>query len=293
MIPRVLLATACALWSVAPGTAVPAESAWQRPFSEVLDLAVRTPDRRVDYGPSASQFAELWLPAGAESARPVVVLIHGGCWLAEYDIVHIRPLAAALADRGFAVWALEYRRVGEAGGGWPGTFRDIAEGIDRLARVDDPRLDRNRLVFAGHSAGGHLALWAAARSRLPDDSPLSSGEISEPIAVLGLAAITDLVAYAQGDSSCQQAAARLMDGSPDAEPGRYAQASPVALGVPVPVVLLQGGADRVVPPAQADALDGARVSALPEAGHYDLIHPGTPAFTRIVALLEELLADAP
>ena len=270
-----------------------AEPGWQRPFSEVAGLSARAPDRVVDYGPAASQFVELWLPANTESASPVVVLIHGGCWLADYDIAHIRPLAAALADAGFAVWAPEYRRVGEAGGGWPGTFNDIATAVDALANYDAAPFDRSRIVFAGHSAGGHLALWAAARGRLPRDSVLFTETPLQPRGVLGLAAITDLAAYARGDNSCERVTQTLMGGSPDAFPDRYAQASPTILGVTTDTVLLHGGADAIVAPAQAEALAGARVVMLPEAGHFDLIHPQTPAFGRILTLLEDLMTDAP
>ena len=145
----------------------------------------------VAYGAEESQFVELWLPPGRQSAAPVVVLVHGGCWLADYDIAHIRPLAAALAKNGFAVWAPEYRRVGESGGGWPGTFVDIANGIDALATYDEPLLDRERIVLAGHSAGGHLALWAAGRERLAPDSPLYTESPARFSGVLGLAAFPD------------------------------------------------------------------------------------------------------
>jgi len=286
-----------ALLALAPlaGRAGPVETeaAWQRPFSEVAGLPARPPDRTVPYGPEPSQFAELWLPPGSNGALPVVVLIHGGCWLADYGIAHIRPLAAALADAGFAVWALEYRRVGEPGGGYPGTFRDVAAGVDRLAAAGEPRLDPARSVIAGHSAGGHLALWAAARSKLPASDPLRSDAMLVPRGALGLAAIADLAAYAAGDNGCQRVAPRLLGGMPRDVADRYARTSPAELGVAAPTVLLQGGADAIVPPAQAGALPGARVVLLPEAGHFDLIHPGTPAWPRIVAALEELLADEP
>jgi acetyl esterase/lipase len=289
-----VLSLAAGLLALAGSAAVTgAEPRWQRPFSEVAEYPVRAPDRMVAYGAAEAQFAEFWLPPGTAGGLPVVVLIHGGCWLAAYDIAHIRPLAAALADAGFAVWAPEYRRVGETGGGWPGTFHDVAAAIDFLEYLDEPRLDRGRVVFAGHSAGGHLALWAAARTRLPADSPLHDAAPLVPRGALGLAAITDLAAYARGGNSCQEVAPRLLGGGPAEAPERYAQASPAALGTAVPTVLLQGGADSIVPPAQADALAGAEVVRLPEAGHFDLVHPDSPAFGRIVERLEALLTDAP
>ncbi|MEJ2402267.1 MAG: alpha/beta fold hydrolase [Xanthomonadales bacterium] len=289
------LARPLALLALLAGAAssMAAEVGWQRPFSDVAALSVRAPDRVIAYGPAASQFGELWLPPGREGAAPVVVLVHGGCWLAEYGIAHIRPLAASLAQAGFAIWALEYRRVGEAGGGWPGTFRDVAAGIDHLAQLDEPRLDVSRVVLAGHSAGGHLALWAASRDRLSPDSTLHMEPEIRPNGVLGLAAITDLVAYASDDNSCARVTPRLLGGTPFERPERYEQASPAALGSRTNTILLQGEADAIVPPAQAEALPGARVVLLPEAGHFDLIHPDTPAFERIRDLLEASLNDAP
>ncbi len=283
-------ALAAVLFVLAGGDSAMAESPWQRPFAEVAGLAARAADETVRYGEAPSQFAELWLPAG-DGPHPVVILVHGGCWLAEYDLAHVRPLAAALAQAGYATWSLEYRRVGEAGGGWPGTFEDVAAGVDLLAHRSDARLDPDRIVLAGHSAGGHLALWAAGRSRLPADARHTGGEPFVPRGAIGLAAITDLAAYAAGGNSCQQVAPRLMGGTPDEQPARYAQASPAALGAAVPTVLLQGGEDRIVPVTQAAALEGARVESLPEAGHFDVVHPGTPAFARILAALDELLAD--
>jgi len=273
------------------GNSAMAETGWQRPFAEVAGLAASAPDETVRYGEAPSKFAELWLPAGGDGPHPVVILVHGGCWLAEYDLAHVRPLAAALAQAGYATWSLEYRRVGEAGGGWPGTFEDVAAAVDFLARRPDSRLDPDRIVLAGHSAGGHLALWAAARARLPANARPTGGEPFVPRGAIGLAAITDLAAYAAGGNSCQQVTPRLMGGMPDEQPARYAQASPAALGAAVPTVLLQGGEDRIVPREQAAALAGARVESLPEAGHFDVVHPGTPAFARILVALDELLAD--
>ena len=125
------------------------------------DLAVNEAMRPVlrRYGPDPAQFGELWLPGGTSAAT--VVIVHGGFWRARYDLSLGRPLAADLVRRGYAVWNLEYRRVG-AGGGWPTTFEDIAAGIDLLA---DLPVSTTRVAAIGHSAGGHLAAWAAGRAR--------------------------------------------------------------------------------------------------------------------------------
>lgn len=121
------------------------------------------------YGPDPAQFGELWLPGTAPGET--VVLVHGGFWRARYDLSLGRPLAADLVRRGYAVWNLEYRRAG-AGGGWPATFEDIAAGIDHLA---DLPVGTSRVVAIGHSAGGHLAAWAAGRAGLPPGAPGAPG----------------------------------------------------------------------------------------------------------------------
>ena len=118
------------------------------------------------YGPDPAQFGELWVPR-APGHRGVVVILHGGFWQARYDLSLGRPLAADLAARGYAAWNLEYRRV-SGGGGWPGTFGDVAAGIDLLATLP---VDTSRVVVVGHSAGGHLAAWAAGRAKLPPGAP--------------------------------------------------------------------------------------------------------------------------
>jgi acetyl esterase/lipase len=160
----------------------------------------------VAYGPAPSQVAELYLPVGTDPC-PVVVMIHGGLWTVLYDRAHTLQLARDLADRGYAVWNIEYRRIGEDGGGWPGTFDDVATAIDALAdlaagrapqgemavSVARDRLDLGRVITMGHSAGGHLALWAAARPGLPAGSPGSQPRV--PVsAAISLAGITDLAA---------------------------------------------------------------------------------------------------
>ena len=269
-----------------------AESPWQQSFGDVQSLPFREADQRIPYGEQPAQFIDLWLPRStAEEAGPVVVLIHGGCWLAQYDISHIRPLATALADHGFAVWAIEYRRVGDAGGGWPGTFEDISTAVDYLGDFKHPKVQNRRAVFIGHSAGGHLALWAAGRSRLEPGQELQQDNPLLPLGTIGLAAITDLDQYARGGNSCQEVTLQLLGGTPDQFPDRYDQASPAVLGADIPVVLIQGMADGIVPPSQAGAMPDANVIKLEGAGHFDLIHTGTLAFTKLVDILNEMVSQ--
>ena len=130
----------------------------------LADLLDRTPpraDRRIHYRPGDFQFGDLWLPAGG-AKRPLVVFLHGGWWRAQYDLAYGGHLCAALRAEGLAVWSVEYRRVGDAGGGWPGTFQDVAAGFDFVANLAEQfPIERTRVVAAGHSAGGHLAFWLA------------------------------------------------------------------------------------------------------------------------------------
>lgn len=271
---------------------VVADSNWRHSFNDVQSLKFREADRRIPYGEHEAQFIDLWLPRDkAKAASAVVVLIHGGCWLAQYDISHIRPLATALTDHGFAVWAVEYRRVGQEGGGWPGTFEDISAAVDRLRDFRHPGMQKQKALFLGHSAGGHLALWAAGRSRLSLDSELYTENPYLPAGVVGLAAIADLQAYAQGSNSCQKVTPQFMGGSPADFPDRYRKASPAVLGTDVPVVMLQGAADDIVPPGQASTMPEAQIVEFKGAGHFDLIHPYSPAFPRLVNILNELISQ--
>ncbi len=267
----------------------PAEVTMPVSFTDVTALPVAGTPERLRYGDAPSQFGELWLPEGTETQAPLIILIHGGCWLADYDVEHVRALASALRDEGYAVWAPEYRRVGEPGGGWPGTFDDVAAAVDHVRKLSPGEVDLDRVVIAGHSAGGHLALWAAARPAFAESSPFHDSKALEVAGVVGLAAITDLAAYAAGDNSCQQVTPRLMEGMPEEQPGRYSAASPAGLTPHAKTVLLHGLADSIVPPDQAKQLKHAHLVGIPYAGHFDLIHPGTAAFPPLLETLAMLL----
>ena len=260
-------------------------------FADVQALPAEAKSQRYAYGDHPSQYGELWLPVDSDNIRPpLVILIHGGCWLVDYTLDHIRPLAAALYKQGYAVWTPEYRRVGEPGGGWPGTFTDIASAIDELPRISADRLDLSRTAIVGHSAGGHLALWAAARPGFGPKNPYYRATAFKVAGVVGLAAITDLEAYAKGENSCQQVTARLLGGSVGSVPERYAAVSPNSLPPSPRVLLIHGQHDTIVPLSQASALAHAHRVQVPGAGHFDLIHPDTAAFPTLLEVLEDLLA---
>src|SRR5215472_2580450 len=172
---------------------------------DVLVRSARPPDLTLRYGDDASQVADVHLPtpeavsrAGISDRASFVLFLHGGFWRAQYGREHTAPLAEALARAGFAVCAPEYRRSGQRGGGWPGTFEDVAAAADRLpglvSEAAGGLVDAGRMVLAGHSAGGHLALWAASRHRLPAGSPWRRTEAMAGCGVVALAAVCDLVA---------------------------------------------------------------------------------------------------
>ncbi|HET9690233.1 MAG TPA: alpha/beta hydrolase, partial [Acidimicrobiales bacterium] len=180
---------------------------------------------RLAYGPGRSQRIDLYRPAGPRSA-PVIALLHGGYWRARYGKALMAPMAAALADHGWAVANIEYRRVGlgGGGGGWPATFDDVAAAVDHLAAV--PGLDPARVVTVGHSAGGHLALWAAGRHRIDGGAPGAAPSVT-PVAAIALAGVVDL-ARAAALGLGAGAVPALMGGLPADVPDRYAAGSPAA-----------------------------------------------------------------
>ena len=256
-------------------------------FADVLALQTRGPDLALRYGSASSQTAALWLPVGQGSLpRPVIVLVHGGCWLKDYSAEHTYSLAAQLASDGYAVYVPEYRRVGEAGGGWPGTAADLVRALDKLATLDYPQLSLSRTLLVGHSAGGHLALWLAGREAELVQPPLKI------VAAVGLAAITDLDAYARGDNSCQTVTPRFMGASPDAAAARYREASPARRPLRVRTWLLHGNADPIVGAEQLHAMSGARIVTLEAAGHFDWIHPETPAYKVLLETLFDALSES-
>ena len=251
------------------------------------------------YGSEPLQFGELYLP-GSDGPHPVVILIHGGYWRARYGLDLMTGLAQDLANRGIAAWNIEYRRVGDPGGGWPGTFLDVALAADYLCTVA-PRynLDLQRVIPIGHSAGGHLALWLAGRPHIAQNSPLAV--TGDPLALAGaisLAGVVDLeLAYILHLSN--GAVIDLLGGGFEEVQDRYMAASPAALLPPgIPQVLIHGTEDDSVPlqmsleyvtKAQA-ANDAVRLIELEGVDHFALIDPTSDAWNITIDELEKLLA---
>jgi acetyl esterase/lipase len=257
---------------------------------------------RLAYGPEALQFGDLRLPSGA-GPHPTVVLIHGGYWRARYGLKLMTGLAKDLAARGYAAWNIEYRRVGDPGGGWPETFLDVARATDYLREIAPTyALDLQRVVPIGHSAGGHLAFWLAARPRIPAGDMLAGTSIKAghtddgplvPAGAISMAGVVDLMMAWQLHLS-MDAVVGLLGGTPREVPERYATTSPASL-LPLGVqqVLFHGTNDVHVPieisqtytkAAQA-ANDPVTYIELPGVDHFDLIDPRSGAWEKIIEAL--------
>lgn len=266
--------------------------------SDIVKLPSQPPLAKISYGPAPQQFAELRLPAG-RGPFPVIALLHGGCYGDYAAADYTAPMATALLKEGWATWNVEYRREQEAGGGWPGTFLDAGNAVDALRQAAGKYpLDLGRIVTMGHSAGGQLALWVAARKRVPRSSEVY---MANPLPVRGavsMAGIVDMRAFAEyGRRPCGERHIRVMGGTPDQQPARYAAVSPAELlPLGVPQVLIWGAEDTVVPEMlfrdyerRAAAQDHVEVITLAGEGHHDLCDPGGPGWAKIVDAIRKLL----
>lgn len=265
------------------------------PAAALAEFPEPAADHVIAYGDDPLQFGELRLPEG-DGPFPVIVFMHGGCWMSEYDIAHSRKLADAFPKEGIAVWSLEYRRIGDAGGAWPGTFDDIEAGYAFLSQLAEQfPLDPGRVIVAGHSAGGHLALWIAQRIE-----EQRSADIIKPRGVLGLAPAPDLE-YLYEHGTCDNAAGLLMGGSPEEFPDRYAYGS-VANRIPQSIrqIAVVGKYDETWRPvgvryAKAAAEQGAPIEVIdaPESGHFEMIDPDSTTWPLVLGAARSLLGDTP
>jgi acetyl esterase/lipase len=252
---------------------------------DILTLPPPPADARLVYGADANQFGELRLPK-TQGLRPVLMNIHGGFWRAKYDLSHAGHLCAALTAKGLATWNLEYRRVGNQGGGWPGTFEDVVNGYRFLRQVTRRyNLDTNRVVVMGHSAGGQLALCLAAH------------ELSVKNAV-SLAGVVDLDRAWELHLS-NDAVVEFLGGKPNEVADHYHEADPVQLQISKATEwLIHGSADNVVPPdfsrkyVEQKAKRGENVHLLEiqKAGHFELIDPRSTAWKQVEKTVFDLLS---
>jgi acetyl esterase/lipase len=251
-------------------------------WREIEALSPDIADHRISYGRDDLQFGELRLPE-TPGPHPVVVFIHGGCWLNQFSLDHVSAISRALANLGHAVWTPEYRRVGDAGGGWPGTFEDIAKSVAALQSIAPKHsLDLSRLILMGHSAGGHLALWLAAQSNL-----LLRGVIS-------LAGICDLPAYEALGNDCAASLPGLLGGTSQEVPERWTQANPAALlPLRARVSLIHGTRDLIVPLSQSENFAKAaecELQVIKGGGHFDLVSPHSSAFEIISRTVRRMIS---
>ena len=268
--------------------------------ADLADLPTKPADRRITYGAAGVQFVDYYRPETA-GPWPVLVLVHGGCWRAQYGLDHISLLARTLAERGIAVCSLEYRRLGDEGGGWPGTFLDVGAGSDlvRALAAEEP-LDLENVVAMGHSAGGHLVQWLGARHRINHDSPLY---VAEPLAlkgVISLAGVADLAAAINWEI-CGETPALLVGGGPADVPERYAAGSPAELmPVGTPQLLITGERDAIVPPAYVAEFAARAMAAgdpvehidVQHAAHFELIVPESLAWPVVWGAVQRMLGLA-
>jgi acetyl esterase/lipase len=259
---------------------------------------------KLSYGNDPLQFGELRVPK-SKGPHPVAIVIHGGCWMAKLGtmdpravaIDNMRPLANALTEAGIATWNIEYRRLGDAGGGWPGSFQDVAAAADFVRTVaDKDQLDLKRVISIGHSAGGHFALWLAGRKRIAKDSELYS------VNPLSLAGVVDL--HGPGDLKASLAIQQpvcgspvitnLIGGSPEQQPDRYRAASPIEL-LPLGVrqVFLAG---RMFGP-QAPGYEAAAKKAgesiqvsVSDSGHFVFIDPASAMWPTVLRSVRSVLS---
>jgi acetyl esterase/lipase len=253
-----------------------------------LSQSAPKPDATVPYGPGPDQVIDLMRPRGPQTA--LVVMIHGGFWRAAFDRTHLGLLSDDLTRAGYAVALPEYRRVGQDTGGWPGTFDDIAAALDALPRLaPENGVSTDHIVLAGHSAGGHLALWAAARHRLGADTRWHTARNPALRGVVSLAGCCDLALCSEWELG-DRAVHGLLGGPPAEQPHRYAQADPAALPpLGVPTQLVHGTSDDRVPvemsrhyARQARAAgDAVELHEVPGADHFDVIDPRSDAWPEV------------
>jgi acetyl esterase/lipase len=272
---------------------LPAPSAAQYlSAQDVLSADPVEADFVLAYGNEPEQFGHLRLPEGS-GPFPVLVIIHGGCWLSFANLQYMSRFAADLSEAGIATWNIEYRRVDSPGGGWPNTFLDVANGIDYLRFLQaEYHLDLSQVIVAGHSAGGHLALWAAGRSNISEESPLY---LEAPLVIKGAVSLDgpgQLAPMRDTDNEVcgGDVVDMLMGGSPEEVPDNYAAGSPIRLlPIDVPMRLVTGEDDPAVPPRFAEAFaaaaaevgDDATVIILREAAHFEAIVPETNVWPEV------------
>jgi acetyl esterase/lipase len=286
-----------------PEAPVMAEPAKLMTWDDLSALPRPVASHTIRWGEGVTDVVDLWLPKGA-GPHPVVVMVHGGCWQKSIaDKALMDWMADGLRQQGWAVWNIEYRGVDEPGGGYPGTFLDVGAATDQLREhAAEYNLDLSRVTGIGHSAGGHLILWLAARSKLPEQSPL---RVSDPLQFQGVVVsggLADLEASRPVTApGCLDAIYDQLTGPASPErPDPLVDTSPARLfPVGVAFVSVNGSEDRIAPPMLGDALtrkaemagDSASLVIIPATGHVELVSPGTQAFDIQSQILSDFIAS--
>ncbi|MGB6976971.1 MAG: alpha/beta hydrolase [Gammaproteobacteria bacterium] len=299
VLPRILMIAFCLLNA---STSLATQPAWHFLPSDVNSLHSKPADYRLPYGNDSLQFGDLRLPTHTKSPYPVAIIIHGGCWVSGFaNIQNTAALADALRDMGIATWNIEYRREDNKGGGWPGTFEDVAHSADFLRKIARKySLDLNRVIVIGHSAGGHLALWLAARHQLPTTSQLYTQQPLTLRGVIVLGGIPDLKAFRkQGEDVCgSDVVGKLLGSSANQVDKHYKEASPnELLPLGIPQILIYGTEDKSVPllfghSYMQTALkkgDTVKLVEVKYTGHHEYIVPNAVAWPAVKAAVLLLL----
>lgn len=270
-------------------------NSWHFIPSDVSQLHSKDADVRIQYGPDPLQFGDLRLPQKS-GMHPVAIVIHGGCWVSKFaDLKNSAALSDALRDEGIATWNIEYRRIDNPGGGWPGTFQDIAAAVDMLPNIAKKySLDLSHVIVIGQSAGGHFALWVAARHNLPVSSILYKKNPLIVKGVISLGGVPDLAAFReQAKKVCDEdAIGELIEG------GSYKEASPSEL-LPLGTkqILIYGENEKTVPAQYgydykkmaASKGDNVSVITVKYAAHHEYNVPNSVTWPVILDNVKALL----
>ena len=261
-------------------------------YRALSTLPRRPADKTLVYGNDPLQKIDIWrknafstaleqeVKSEGRGSETFVIFVHGGCWQNAYDLTHAGGFYYALASRGISVYSLEYRRTGDAGGGWPGSLNDVTKGIQEALRSISNEAEQAKVFIVGHSAGGHLALLGSqVITHLPENVQVK--------AVIGLAAITNIVQYAKGTNSCQRATTAFMGGAPSTLTEAYHNATPASEQSAFPIWLMHTNDDVIVPLSQS-VLSGTRQTHVSAGGHFDWLHPQSLAFQSLMKVIEQI-----
>ena len=245
----------------------------------ILNLAPPEASHRVRYGPGIYHFADLRIPDTA-GPHPIAIAVHGGFWGKHQDLLYLGHVCEALRRHGVATWNVEYRRVGQEGGGWPGTLQDVGSAADHLQNISEQfDLDLDNASAFGHSAGGHLALWLAARSRIPRKSAVSSAAplpLKAAFCVNGVSDLRQAWELNLGPGVVEP----FMGGAPSGVPLHYASASPTEL---LPFGVRQ--MSKTYCHRAKEAGDQVTLLKLEGCAHFEPIHPRTAEGEKLVSVI--------